>query len=943
MQMRYLSPLPIVRLTLGVFVWCVTAVDAAADPFAECEALFATDPEARASAKCFFDQARQGASMTEAARKLVELRRDHDENPWLSLYLGHMLLISEGSQEAERIERLYRHAIRTFDEREEAASGVGARLDLSRLLGMVDRLPEAGEVLVRAAGIAETAGDRALRAEVRIRQAFQFYYQGERLDYAYHILHRVEQDVFPQAEFGVRKSFLVALALISRSLGRNDESHKCQKRLLALAQEAGDLTTEAEARFNLAVHHLDFVLPSPSARREARDLFEATLAASEAAAHPWIALRSHLPLGKLLDGEAGRRHLEACLEIAEDLASPDRLKDCRGAMAAHVAHEDPARARRWIDQALATAIDSTNPWSMIYGWEDRLLVDWATRPRPEAVARSLDLLDRIEELRELQGSDSGSAGLISLWSSPYYWLAGRLLENPGAVPDHADLELAFQVMERMRARVLLEALESARAAPVRPEAEPLIRQLAEILEGKAQVQRRLLDPRLDQQARDEAVAALRPLESRSGELRHLIAQASPSYAALHKPALATLPQIEESLDGDEALLSFQISADEDYFGAFAGGSWLLVSTRGGTRTYRLPGLVSLDPALDVLLGMEELEQAGAGLVRLYRDLLGRALEELPAGIRRLVIVPDGKLYRLPFSILRPAKDAALLIERYQLSVIPSATLWRRWRQLEPPGSRLGALALADPVLAGQPAASGEASRRQWAFDEGARLERLPYAREEGKAVVRSLGGASQLLLGKEANERFLKQEDLRRYAVLHFATHAVINNEVPERSAVMLAPGADDEDGWLQPQEIVELDLEGRIVVLASCNSGAGQVLRGEGPMSLARSFFHAGAPVVVASLWPLPDDETSRLFTEFYRHLARGKSVAQALALAQRALLRRGVPARNWAGLVALGNGDLVPFPQTGLPVWAYSALAILVLAVFWGWRQLRDRTERT
>ena len=44
----------------------------------------------------------------------------------------------------------------------------------------------------------------------------------------------------------------------------------------------------------------------------------------------------------------------------------------------------------------------------------------------------------------------------------------------------------------------------------------------------------------------------------------------------------------------------------------------------------------------------------------------------------------------------------------------------------------------------------------------------------------------------------------------------MIDGERPERSAVLLAPGVEDEDGRLEPREIVDLDLGGRAVVLAS-------------------------------------------------------------------------------------------------------------------------------
>jgi CHAT domain-containing protein len=130
----------------------------------------------------------------------------------------------------------------------------------------------------------------------------------------------------------------------------------------------------------------------------------------------------------------------------------------------------------------------------------------------------------------------------------------------------------------------------------------------------------------------------------------------------------------------------------------------------------------------------------------------------------------------------------------------------------------------------------------------------------------------------------------------------VISAKRPERSAIILAGG----DGALTMSDIAALDLGGRLVVLAACQSADGGVLDGEGVQSLGRAFFLAGARTVVASLWPLRDDDAVALFASFYRHLDGGASVADALASAKRERLASGAPAAAWAGVVVLGDGDL-------------------------------------
>jgi CHAT domain-containing protein len=213
-------------------------------------------------------------------------------------------------------------------------------------------------------------------------------------------------------------------------------------------------------------------------------------------------------------------------------------------------------------------------------------------------------------------------------------------------------------------------------------------------------------------------------------------------------------------------------------------------------------------------------------------------------------------------------------------------------------------------------------------------------------MVRSLGGGSRMVEGAEATERFLKTADLSSYRMLHLAAHAVLDAQRPERSAVLLAPGSDDEDGLLQSREIVHLDLNGRIVILSACNSAAGTVVEGEGVMGLARSFFQAGAVGVVGSLWPLRDQEGAALVDAMAVRLGRGASVGEALAGARRAAIRAGAPAADWAGLVVLGDGDYVPLPGGRVPsrrVSFFAAIAVMLALAGIGLVALRRRLRQS
>ena len=134
-----------------------------------------------------------------------------------------------------------------------------------------------------------------------------------------------------------------------------------------------------------------------------------------------------------------------------------------------------------------------------------------------------------------------------------------------------------------------------------------------------------------------------------------------------------------------------------------------------------------------------------------------------------------------------------------------------------------------------------------------------------------------MLLGEAANEQEVKRQPLQDYQVLHFAVHGILSTKVPTRSALVLRP-AGSEDGLLQAGEILTLRLRADVVTLSACDTGSGAVHGQDGVSSLVRPFLAAGAHSVVANLWAADDQFSLSLMREFYRRLAAGADVAEAL-----------------------------------------------------------------
>jgi hypothetical protein len=310
-------------------------------------------------------------------------------------------------------------------------------------------------------------------------------------------------------------------------------------------------------------------------------------------------------------------------------------------------------------------------------------------------------------------------------------------------------------------------------------------------------------------------------------------------------------------------------------------------TKDSAAAFELPAPADLERRIDLWLG---LLPAGDGAeaepgASILADLVGPALADLPAPTR-LIVVADGALHRMPLSL---AGD--------EVAIVPSAAVWLAGRAAPVPPLQ-GLLIVADPAAT------------------GTELPPLPRARAEADALVARWPGAARLE-GEEAGEAAVIGAIGGR-GLVHFAAHAVTDEVFPDRSGLILA-GADR----LTAAEIAGLPLDGRLVVLSACRSAGGRVAGGEGPLGVSRAFLRAGARTVVATLWPLRDEDAEALFSSFAGHLADGLPAGRALSQAQKERIAAGAPTEAWAGVVLLGDPDVTAPGVARTGWWPYAAAA--------------------
>lgn len=328
---------------------------------------------------------------------------------------------------------------------------------------------------------------------------------------------------------------------------------------------------------------------------------------------------------------------------------------------------------------------------------------------------------------------------------------------------------------------------------------------------------------------------------------------------------------------------------------------VLVVTRDGVRAAGVPPGDSVSALVGRFRALIESGSDAAALGRtIARLVLDPALALLPADVERIVVVPDGALHALPFDALRLDGGVAAG-DRHLYSTAPSlAIVGRLW------SSRAGAgatqiLALGDPAFA-TPVRDDPAAAWHIAFATVAGLPRLPASGAEARALSGAGLPASVRLRG-DASESFLVAEDLTSYRLIHLATHAFVDQRSVARTALALAPGA-GQDGFLTVAELSALRLDADLLTLSSCRTGQGVVAGSEGLQGLVSAAFEAGARAVLASRWTVGDRAAAEFTTRFYREVARGVTLDEALAATKRGLARAGRPAREWAAFELWGNG---------------------------------------
>jgi len=330
---------------------------------------------------------------------------------------------------------------------------------------------------------------------------------------------------------------------------------------------------------------------------------------------------------------------------------------------------------------------------------------------------------------------------------------------------------------------------------------------------------------------------------------------------------------------------------------------------------------------------------------LYQQLLEDALASLPENINRLLLIPDGLLGYIPFEVLlqeKPTADTpfgkmAYLLRTYSVQYAYSGQLLFEQQKLDQRS--------ASKFFAGfaprYDRSDFMAQDTMTANNQLSQLVRagalpLPGAKQEVETVARLLQG--EVFVGEAASETIFKQQ-ASDYKILHLSMHTLLDDTQPLTSQLLFMPDSLN-DGQLTMAELYAMRLSANLAVLSACNTGYGEIRKGEGIMSLSRAFTYAGVPSTVMSLWKVPDEATAQIMVNFYQALEKGQPKDLALRTAKLDYLDNllapelGHP-YYWAGFISAG--DVAPVRAKTQLWWLLGIAALVCGLAFWYWREMR------
>lgn len=582
----------------------------------------------------------------------------------------------------------------------------------------------------------------------------------------------------------------------------------------------------------------------------------------------------------------------------------------------------------------------------LYKEQKQLLVAFQT------TKRAVEVLDEVRT----EFKDEESKVFILQKMIPTYelslTLALQLYQNTA---DKNYLNYAFQLIEKSKAVLLLDALQVEKARNFGDVSPELLEEEFRINRLLAKKKKLLFDAKaLKKQAEViELQQEIVLLKRAKDKLEATLKNKYPRYHELkYENNIATLKMVQQQLEQQTALIEYFVGNQNLYvFSVYSDTAWL--ST--------VPLDLNFDNSIRALrsaltnIGLTLKDEKSAYLLlannarNIYQKYVEVGLKTVPP--KKLIVIPDGLLNYVPFEVLLTEKPNYEIASFFELPYLIKQTtvhynyssslmLFNKQQQnTAATGKLLGFASSYQKDLFTNQSIKGLSQKHR---ELRAGLDELPGALAEVDYLKQTFEG--NFYSREQAGEKHFKSKITDQYySIIHLAMHGIVDPKEPSLSSLAFTYLNDStEDDFLHAYELNSLHLQTDLVVLSACETGFGKYARGEGVLSIGRSFMYAGAPSLVMTLWSINDKATSILIKRFYQHLSEGYSKDEALKLAKLDYLNTsdGIATHPffWASLISVG--DTAPISINGSNSklwWTIGGLVIMLIGGGLWWKGRR------
>jgi tetratricopeptide (TPR) repeat protein len=424
----------------------------------------------------------------------------------------------------------------------------------------------------------------------------------------------------------------------------------------------------------------------------------------------------------------------------------------------------------------------------------------------------------------------------------------------------------------------------------------------------------------------------REVEQMEGQLaQHLV-----GLGRARRALSVTVEQVQAVIPQDGALIEY---VRYDHYlgkGAFEPryGAAVLAAT-GPPRWLALGSAKDVDAVVsryqELVRGASDPGSLSEILESLYAQLWAPIERVLPPGLKRMILSPDSQLNFVSFATLLDVEER-FLAEKFTLQYVASVRDLLRDVQ---PGIRTAAFVFANPDFTlnlshivpradGNPSITGVLRGTEKRGMEDLTFDPLEGTQKECDRLAKAFQGwhwSAEVFTGGDATKAALLQ--VHSPYILHLATHGFFEpvdhsdtmSTAPQPanlersvtsskffknpmhcSGLALAGAQSTLEAWkrgeapavenngiVTAEDVAAFDLEGTwLVTLSACDTGSGQAKAGEGVLGLRRGFLQAGAQHLLMTLWPISDETTVQIMTDFYDAARKTANPPQALAEVQ-------------------------------------------------------------